>query len=101
MAVSIDTHAEIKKLTEGGTFTLEQAERLCAFVVLVAEGGMTVKRMEVPVNTINGALAQSVVTKPDLHAAVTEIKTRVLIAVLAIALLQAGLITALVLKLMH
>lgn len=101
MAVAIDTHAEIKNLTEGGTFTLEQAERLCAFVMLVAESRIAEKRTEVPASAIKGALGETVVTKPDLRAAVGEIKTRVLAVVLAIALLQVGIITALVLTLTH
>lgn len=101
MAVAIDTHAEIKKLTEGGTFTLEQAERLCAFVMRVAESSTTEKRADVAVNAINEALAENVATKPDLRAAVAEIKTRVLTAVLVVPLLQVGIIAAMVLKLIR
>lgn len=101
MTVAIDTHAEIKKLIEGGTFTPEQAESLCAFVMLVAESGVTKRRADVAVNAINEALAENDATKPDLRAAVAEIKTRVLTAVLAVALLQLGIIAALVLKLTH
>jgi hypothetical protein len=85
MATMIDTHRLVKRLAGKGRFTEEEAAEFA--------------------DALNEALADSIITKSDLAAAVAEMKhysvVTTLTIVLGIGIVQTGVIGGLLLKLIH
>lgn len=109
MSAVVDTHAEIKKLVGGGTFTLEQAEAIIDLFLRVTEGTANPRGLSGVATAADhqcqllrsdmkeGFAAGQV----DLRATVSKAKVQILLAVVGVGILQMGLITGLVLKLAH
>lgn len=88
MAAFIDTHALIKDLTSDGTLSEHNAETLANAVNRALEGQVATKQ-------------DLLVTASDLRAALSETKVQMILAMVGVGVIQTGLISALVLKLVH